>query len=119
VNFCAWHAYQVFRIGYVKYTNLPYVSDNPSCGSYFINSGSIGKLDGFAILAAHEYAETLTDAYPNAGWLNRTGSAFNGQEVSDECQWRSSGQGATKNYAFATGTFPLPGNWSNLTNQCE
>ncbi len=80
-GFCAWHTYATSSFGNIAFTNMPYVMNvGASCGAGFVNTP--GTLDGYSIVNGHEYAETLTDEYPNAGWLSTSGS-----EVGDECAW--------------------------------
>ena len=75
--------------GLLSYTLIPYIPDaGSSCGQNFVNSGSAGTLDGVTIVEGHEYAETVTDQFPNGGWLDSGGS-----EIGDKCAWISSGQG--------------------------
>ena len=125
-GFCAWHDFTgdttlsggavSSTYGDIAFTNMPYVTDaGTSCGQSFVSS----VLDGFSIVGGHEYAETITDQNPAGGWINRTGSTFNGQENGDECAWIRTGQGATALVAFATGSFAMQSTWSNDTNRCD
>ena len=115
-SFCGWHNYTGSPYGDIAYSNLPYVSDaGKSCGVNFVNKGPQGVLDAFSIVAGHEYAETLTDQLPQGGWTNST----SGEEVAGECAWIGPGQGAAANVSMASGTFAMPGIWSNDTGQCE
>jgi serine protease len=125
-GFCAWHdntgtAGVTSPYGDIAYTNLPYVYDaGTSCGMSAVNSGTAGNLDGFSIVAGHEYANTVTDQYPSFGWINRTGSVSNGQESGDQCTWVAAGTGATaQNVAMTTGSFAMQSTWSNSTNSCN
>lgn len=114
-SFCGWHDYTQSASGDLAYTNMPYVSDAGSaCGVNFVNGGAAGVLDGFSIVAGHEYAETLTDQNPPGGW-----TAASGAENGDECAWISSGQGAAANVTMSTGAFPMQSTWSNDTNRCD
>jgi hypothetical protein len=128
-GFCAWHDWNgdttltggaiSSTVGDIAFTNMPYVTDaGTSCGQNFVNSGSAGTLDGFTIVNGHEYAETITDQNPPGGWTDTSGF-----ENSDKCAWISSGQGASANVTFATGTFAVQSNWSNdfnnATGGCE
>jgi serine protease len=125
-GFCAWHDFNgdttltggaaTSVYGDIAFTNMPYVTDaGMSCGAYFVNS----ELDGFSLVGGHEYAETITDQNPAGGWINNTGSAYNGQENADECSWISFGQGAAELVAFSTGSFAMQSTWSNDTNRCD
>jgi hypothetical protein len=65
-TYCAWHS-----SSNEPYTNLPYLLDaGTGCGESFVNSGASGSHDGFSIVGGHEYAETITDPYPNSGWID-------------------------------------------------
>jgi serine protease len=125
-GFCAWHDYNgdttltggaaPSAYGDIAFTNMPYVTDlGTSCGQSFVSN----VLDGFSLVGGHEYAETVTDQNPAGGWINKTGSSYNGQENGDECSWISSGQGASALVAFSTGSFAMQSTWSNDTNRCD
>ena len=125
-GFCAWHDFTGDTTlsggavnspyGDIAFTNMPYVSDmGSSCGANFVSS----PLDGFSIVGGHEYAETITDQNPAGGWINQTGSSYNGQENGDECAWISSGQGASALVTMSTGSFAMQSTWSNDTNRCD
>lgn len=112
-QYCAWHSATSYGNGSLAYTNMPYLPDaGSSCGAGFVN-GSAGPLDGVSIVGGHEYAETITDMYPNGGWLDGSG-----KENGDKCAWLSSGAGASQNVSVATGTFPVQSLWSNATGGC-
>ena len=114
-NFCGWHDYSPSSSGDLAFSNMPYVSDAGSaCGVSFVNHGGTGVLDGFSLVAGHEYAETLTDQNPPGGW-----AAASGAEVGDECAWISSGQGASANVTMSTGAFAMQSIWSNDTHRCD
>ena len=111
-GFCAWHTWAESPYGNLAYTNMPYVMDvGASCGMGAVNNP--GTLDGYSIVNGHEYAETLTDEYPNYGWLS---TSF--EEVGDECAWISSGPGAMRDVTTSTGAFAMQSVWSNDTNSC-
>lgn len=121
-DFCAWHSATGFTdpstSSYVPvpYTNMPYVYDaGYSCGQNYVNGGAPGYLDGFSMVAGHEYAETVTDALPGYGWVNSS----SGEENADECAWIGAGQGASANVVMSTGSFAMQSTWSNDTNECE
>jgi hypothetical protein len=109
-QYCAWHSStSSASTGTVAYTNLPYMTDaGGSCGANF---NGLGPNAGITIVEGHEYAESVTDAYPNGGWLDG-----NGAENGDKCAWISTGQGATASVTFPTGTFPVQSLWSNKFN---
>ncbi len=100
-GFCAWHDYN----GNVPYINMPYVLDaGPSCGANAVG----GWLDGFSIVAGHEYAETITDPEPTSGWVSS-----DGEENGDLCAWQGLGT-----ISLPTGTFAMQPTWSNAVNGC-
>jgi hypothetical protein len=109
-QYCAWHSSTSSSYGTIAYTNFPYVTDaGASCGSGFVNSP--GTTDGITIVGGHEYAETVSDQFPNGGWLDSRGA-----ENGDKCAWIASGQGASANVTFSTGSFPVQSLWSNAFN---
>ncbi|OLB75129.1 MAG: hypothetical protein AUI14_21760 [Actinobacteria bacterium 13_2_20CM_2_71_6] len=121
-NFCAWHDWNgdttlpggpvSSSVGDIAFTNMPYVTDaGSSCGMNFVNGGSAGTLDGVTIVEGHEYSETITDQNPPGGWTDTTGF-----ENGDKCAWITSGQGASANVAFSTGSFAMQSMWSNDFN---
>jgi hypothetical protein len=108
-QYCAWHSSTTSSYGTLAYTNLPYITDaGASCGANF---NGLGANAGITIVEGHEMAETITDQFPNSGWLDS-----NGAENGDKCAWISSGQGASANVKFSTGTFPVQSLWSNAFN---
>ena len=108
-QYCAYHSATSSTVGNVAYTNLPYITDaGASCGANF---NGLGPHAGITIVAGHETAETITDQFPNGGWLDSSG-AQNG----DKCAWISSGQGAAADVSLSTGTFPVQSLWSNAFN---
>jgi serine protease len=110
-QYCAWHSSTSSSVGNVAYTNLPYMTDaGASCGANF---NGLGPNAGVTIVAGHEMAETITDQYPNGGWLD-SGGAENG----DKCAWISTGQGAATTVSFSSGSFPVQSLWSNATGNC-
>jgi serine protease len=127
-GFCAWHDFTrgkdigvITTRGSLAFTNMPYVSDaGSSCGQGFVNTP--GTLDGFSIVGGHEYAETLTDEWPQApigatdltsgGWFEPTRG-----ENGDKCAWITPGTpGGAANITLSTGSFPVQSLWSNLAN---
>jgi serine protease len=108
-QYCAYHSSTSSSVGYVAYTNLPYITDaGASCGANF---NGLGPNAGITIVGGHEMGETITDQFPNGGWLD-SGGAENG----DKCAWISSGQGAAADITLSTGTFPVQSLWSNAFN---
>jgi serine protease len=126
-SWCAWHDFTeakdvsvITAQGNVAFTNLPYVTDAGSnCGVGFVNGPSSGRLDGWSIVAGHEYAETVTDIFPQAP-LHATNLTSGGWfepirgENGDKCAWIPPGQtGGASNIHTATGTFAVQSLWSN------
>jgi hypothetical protein len=106
-SWCAWHSSTSSSYGNIAYTNLPYMTDaGASCGANF---NGLGPTAGVTIVAGHEMAETITDQFPNGGWLDR-----NGEENGDKCAWFST----TGNQKMGTGSFPVQPLWSNASNGC-
>ncbi len=108
-QYCAWHSSARSSYGTLAYTNLPYITDaGTSCGANF---NGLGPSAGVTIVAGHEMTETITDPFPNTGWLDP-----NGAENADKCVWISSGQGAAAAITLSTGTFAVQSLWSNGFN---
>lgn len=108
-QYCAYHSSTTSSYGNVAYTDLPYITDaGASCGANF---NGLGPNAGITIVEGHEAAETITDQFPSGGWLDSTG-----YEIGDKCAWISSGQGASADVTFSTGTFPVQSLWSNAFN---
>ena len=111
-QWCAYHS----SSGNLSYSYIPYQPDaGASCGMNFVNpnnnSFGNGYFDGFSIVGGHEYGETITDPYPNTGWLDRRGA-----ENGDKCAWISSGQGAASNISLGANNFAVQSLWSNAFN---
>jgi hypothetical protein len=108
-QYCAWHSSTSSSYGNIAYTNLPYITDaGSSCGANF---NGLGTKAGITIVEGHEMAETITDQYPNGGWLDR-----NGEENGDKCAWIQSGQGASASVSLNGTSFPVQSLWSNAFN---
>jgi serine protease len=108
-QYCAYHSSTSSSYGTIAYTNLPYITDaGASCGA---NYNGLGPNAGITIVEGHELAETITDQYPNGGWLDGSNS-----ENGDKCAWISSGQGATAMATLNNGTYPVQSLWSNAFN---
>ena len=105
-QYCAWHSSTSSAYGNIAYTNLPYMTDaGASCGANF---NGLGTTAGITIVEGHELAETITDQFPNGGWLDSSGA-----ENGDKCAWISSGQGATASVQFGDTSYPVQSLWSN------
>ena len=103
-QYCAYHSSTSSAYGNIAYTNLPYITDaGASCGANF---NGLGAFAGITIVSGHEAAETITDQFPNGGWLDSKGA-----ENGDKCAWTA----ATGNITLATGTFAVQPLWSNAS----
>jgi hypothetical protein len=101
-QWCAYHSSTSSSYGDVAYTNLPYITDaGASCGANF---NRLGTTAGITIVEGHEFAETITDQFPNGGWLDSGGS-----EIGDKCAWNS----ATSDQSFGGTSYPVQPLWSN------
>jgi serine protease len=109
-RYCAWHSSTSSSYGNIAYTNLPYITDaGASCGANF---NGLGPNAGITIVEGHEMAETVTDQFPNGGWLDGSG-----EENGDKCAWISSGQGASASVTMKNGgSYPVQSLWSNAFN---
>jgi hypothetical protein len=108
-QYCAYHSSVSSTAGNIAYTNLPYITDaGASCGANF---NGLGATAGITIVEGHELAETMTDQFPNGGWLDASGA-----ENGDKCAWISSGQGASAFISLNTGRFAVQSLWSNAFN---
>jgi hypothetical protein len=109
-QYCAWHSSTSSSYGNIAYTNLPYITDaGSSCGANF---NGLGSKAGITIVEGHEMAETITDQYPNGGWLDRSGA-----ENGDKCAWITKGNpGASASVSLNGSSFPVQSLWSNAAN---
>jgi serine protease len=103
--FCGWHSSARGSVGTVAYTNMPYLPDLGAGGCTTIRNPTL--LDGYFSTESHEYAESVTDLWPEAGWLDA-----GGQEIADLCVDLDARQRLT------TGTFDVQGIWSNKAGRC-
>jgi serine protease len=115
-GFCAWHNYTGptsgggSPYGPLAYTNLPYIPDaGKPCGANYVNAGPAGLLDGVTLTVGHEYAETVTDQFPEGGWIDS-----GGEEAGDKCDWILPGQvGGALDIHLTTGSFAVQSIWAN------
>jgi hypothetical protein len=119
-SFCAWHADvpDPATSQSIAFAFIPWQPDfGRSCGQNLVNWGSDafghGYFDGFSIVAGHEYAEALTDPFPNTGlaWQDDAGN-----ENGDKCAWIFGGQGAMTNLYWGNQYFAVQSLWSNACN---
>ena len=112
-SYCAWHSDDDNS---VPFTNLPYMLDaGGSCGEDFVSSQD----DGFSIVGGHEYAETITDPYPDSGWWDPSDPY--GGEIGDKCAWGGSIWGGSDPFGdvnLATGSFAMQSLYSNADVGC-
>ena len=105
-NYCAYHSWDDNG---ATFTNLPYILDaGAKCGANFVS----GPRDGITIVAGHEFAESVTDPYPNTGWGDSSDPS--GGEIGDKCAWSP----LTTGIDTATGTYPMQPLYSNLDHGC-
>jgi hypothetical protein len=106
-DFCAWHSSTTSPDGTIAFTNLPYLPDlNPT---YCVADPNATSLDAYTVVESHEYAESVTDLWPLAGWADNQQPS---EETADKCQYLDA------NLALSTGTFEVQGLWSNLDDGC-
>jgi serine protease len=106
-QYCAWHTYTDHD---VPFTNLPYNLD-VYCGENYVNAN--GTDDGWSIVGGHEYAETITDPYPDSGWYDSS-DQISGGEIGDKCSWVQPMGDVT----LSSGSFAMQSLWSNSANAC-
>jgi putative Ig domain-containing protein/ricin-type beta-trefoil lectin protein len=105
-DYCSWHS-----SSNEPFTNLPYLLDAGStCGEDFVNPN--GTYDGFSISGGHEYAETVTDPFPDSGWWDSKDPS--GGEIADKCQWSPQ----SSDVSLSTGSFAMQPLWSNFADSC-
>ncbi|HEX8919307.1 MAG TPA: hypothetical protein VF898_12445, partial [Chloroflexota bacterium] len=114
--YCAYHSETAHTTGHgVRYAFVPYVPDQGAgCGMDAVNPDDAfghGYLDGYSIVAGHEYAEAVTDPDNQMGtqdgWNDATTS-----ENGDKCAWTS-----LQNIALGKkGYFAVQPLWSNEAN---
>jgi hypothetical protein len=117
-QYCAWHSSTTYSGGTIAYTNMPYVSDaGSSCGANFVSTSGTsvdGATEGVTIVGGHEWAETVTDEYPNGGWLDGSGA-----ENGDKCAWITAGKsGASHILSVGGHSYAVQTLWSNANNGC-
>ena len=118
-NYCGWHTSSSAG---ETFTNLPYALDaGANCGENFVNAGSAGTYDDYSIVGGHEFAESVTDPYPDSGWVDLNDNTSGGGEVGDKCAWGGGNWGGNDpigNVAFSTGVFAMQSLWSNAAGAC-
>jgi serine protease len=114
--YCAYHSETGHVSGHgVRYAFMPYVPEQGAgCGMNSVNktndSFGHGYLDGYSIVAGHEYAEAVTDPGNQMGiqdgW-NDVQSSENG----DKCAWTG-----LQNITLGGNNFAVQPMWSNEAN---
>jgi hypothetical protein len=116
--YCAYHSETAHTTSPgVRYAFLPFVPEQgASCGGNAVNASDNafgnGFLDGYSIVAGHEYSEAVTDpgnltGYQD-GWNDATTS-----ENGDKCAWAG-----LVNISLAGQQFAVQPTWSNEANGC-
>jgi hypothetical protein len=114
--YCAYHAETHHTTGHgVRYAFIPYVPEQGGgCGANSVNAQNNqfgnGYLDGYSIVAGHEYAEAVTDPdnfmATQDGWNDATTS-----ENGDKCAWSG-----LQNIPLGGHNFAIQPMWSNEAN---
>ena len=114
--YCAYHAETHHTTGHgVRYAFIPYVPEQGGgCGANSVNAQNNqfgnGYLDGYSIVAGHEYAEAVTDPDnfngTQDGWNDATTS-----ENGDKCAWSG-----LQNIPLGGHNFAVQPMWSNEAN---
>ena len=120
-QWCAYHDNGTFSGQPLAYANIPYQPDaGASCGRNFVNTTNDtfghGYFDGLSIVAGHEYAEVITDAFPSSAlaWIDSQGA-----ENADKCAWIQGPPGsqpAAQDVTLGSQSFAVQSLWSNLAN---
>ena len=114
--YCAYHAETQHTTGHgVRYAFIPYVPEQGAgCGANSVNAQNNafgnGYLDGYSIVAGHEYAEAVTDPDNQMG----TQDGWNDIQTSengDKCAWMG-----LQNIALGRHSFAVQPMWSNEAN---
>ena len=103
-----WCAYHWAISSGVAFGYIPYMPDGgSSCGRNSVNSN--GVFDGFSIVGGHEYAEAITDPFPDSGWVDSSG-----WENGDKCAWKS-----LADISLGSQSYAVQPTWSNAVNGCQ
>jgi len=120
-SWCAWHSYDYANGNRFPFAYLPYIADaGPTCGANYVNPANDGfghgYFDGYSIVAGHEYAESVTDPFPNSGWIDA-----NGYENADKCAWAAgsaNGGPGSQNIVAGGQSYAVQPLWSNRAGTC-
>jgi hypothetical protein len=114
--YCAYHSETNRLLGQpVRYAFIPYVPEQGArCGGNSVNAQDDafghGYLDGYSIVAGHEYVEAVTDPGNISGFQDGWNDATT-SENADKCAW-----GGLQNITLAGQTFAIQPLWSNEAN---
>jgi hypothetical protein len=111
--YCAYHSETGHVSGHgVRYAFMPYVPEQGAgCGANSVNKQNNafgnGYLDGYSIVAGHEYAEAVTDPGNQMGVQDGWNDA-SGSENGDKCAWTG-----LQNISLGGNSFAVQPLWSN------
>jgi hypothetical protein len=115
--YCAYHSETMHttKPG-VRYAFVPFVPEQGAgCGANMVNAQDDafghGFLDGYSIVAGHEYAEAITDPGNLSGFQNGWNDATT-SENGDKCAWMG-----LQNITLNGQTFAIQPMWSNEANK--
>lgn len=111
--YCAYHAETSHTTGHgVRYAFIPYVPEQGAgCGNNSVNphdnAFGNGYLDGYSIVAGHEYVEAITD--PDNQMSTQDGwNDVSTQETGDKCAWTN-----MRNITLGSHSYAVQPMWSN------
>lgn len=114
--YCAYHSETGHVSGHgVRYAFMPYVPEQGAgCGMNSVNKTNDafghGYLDGYSIVAGHEYAEAVTDPGNQMG-VQDGWNDIQSSENGDKCAWTG-----LQNITLGTNSFAVQPLWSNEAN---
>jgi hypothetical protein len=119
--YCAYHDEIYDAQGRrISYSVIPYLPDaNYACGENYVNTTNDayghGWLDGYSIVAGHEFAEAETDPFPFTAPAWQTSDGY---ETGDLCAWGSVTTYPAGNVRSGTGYWAVQSLWSNSARAC-
>jgi serine protease len=114
--YCAYHSETNRLLGPpVRYAFMPFVPEQGAgCGGNSVNAADDafghGYLDGYSIVAGHEYAEAVTDPGNISGFQDGWNDATT-SENGDKCAWTG-----LQNISLAGQQYAIQPMWSNESN---
>ena len=110
--YCAYHAETAHTSGHgVRYAFMPYVPEQGGgCGANSVNQNDAfghGYLDGYSIVAGHEYAEAVTDPDNQLGTQDGWND-ISGSENGDKYAWTG-----LQNISLGGNNYAVQPLWSN------